>query len=496
MLTLARPGFLLAGLAAALIPLLLHLLARRPPASVALPTARFLRPDPRSRLRFRRRPSDPLLLVLRMLLLILLGAGLAGLRWIPSTSGTAEIVLLERGAGMEVSWERAVAEARRRLLDGGNAARGVLVLFDSVAAIVPPARLTPVLWDSLLAAAPGSAPVDYTAALQAIVPAAREVGRIDSVRATLLWTQRAEGWRPGLAELRRATWPGSLEILDFPFPPEDPPPSAPPTPPGEAVIIADSGGVYAEAALGALGWDPRIITPPDSLPDAPLYLVLDSAPPTVAERLVERLERGATLLIAAPVPEPLRSILPWLPIPSPDSVVAPWPAEETMVFGPKPDAVRSAATAELVLRASTAGQPGRPSSDARTIAVWGNGRAAAVAARRGDGCIVFLTASLAGGVLPTQAEFPRALERLVNACGATGQGTEPAAGGTFGGQLDGGARQVLEQPERPPTVAPSRLAPGGAESEAGRPFGRWLLAAAFGIALIETLLVHRTSRSG
>jgi hypothetical protein len=42
MLTLGAPLFLLAGALAALVPLALHLIRRRPPSRSPLPTARFL----------------------------------------------------------------------------------------------------------------------------------------------------------------------------------------------------------------------------------------------------------------------------------------------------------------------------------------------------------------------------------------------------------------------------------------------------------------------
>ncbi|HEX2189023.1 MAG TPA: BatA domain-containing protein, partial [Longimicrobiaceae bacterium] len=98
MLQLARPALLAAGLAAALLPLLLHLVARRPPERAPLPTARFLAPDARTAVRLRRRPTDLLLLALRMLLLVLLGAAAAGPAWLPRQRGTAELVLLDRSA--------------------------------------------------------------------------------------------------------------------------------------------------------------------------------------------------------------------------------------------------------------------------------------------------------------------------------------------------------------------------------------------------------------
>ncbi|HEX6910077.1 MAG TPA: BatA domain-containing protein, partial [Longimicrobium sp.] len=69
MLTLALPGFLLAGTLAMLLPLALHLIRRRPPVRAPLPTARFLVEDPRNAVRVSR-PTDLRLLALRMLLLL------------------------------------------------------------------------------------------------------------------------------------------------------------------------------------------------------------------------------------------------------------------------------------------------------------------------------------------------------------------------------------------------------------------------------------------
>ncbi|MEW5931547.1 MAG: BatA domain-containing protein, partial [Gemmatimonadota bacterium] len=137
MLQFARPALLAAGVLAALVPLLLHLIARRPPERTALPTARFLSPDARTAIRLRRRPTDLLLLALRMLLLALLGAAAAGPAWLPRQRGTAELVLLDRSAAMDRrAWAAAVGEARRALLGPDGAARGALVLFDSAAAPV------------------------------------------------------------------------------------------------------------------------------------------------------------------------------------------------------------------------------------------------------------------------------------------------------------------------------------------------------------------------
>ncbi|HEX7238967.1 MAG TPA: BatA domain-containing protein, partial [Longimicrobiaceae bacterium] len=195
MLDLARPGLLVAGLLASLVPLALHLIARRPPERAALPTARFLAPDPRTSVRVRRRPTDPLLLALRILLLALLGAAAAGPAWIPRQVGTAELVLLDRGAGMRGEpWRAAVDAARRALLDPEAGTRGELVLFDTAAVPVARGRLSPALFDSLAGAGPGSAPSRYAAALRVVPSAARGLRGADSVRVTLLSALREEGW--------------------------------------------------------------------------------------------------------------------------------------------------------------------------------------------------------------------------------------------------------------------------------------------------------------
>src|SRR4051812_689774 len=140
-ITFGAPWFLLAGGIAALVPLALHLIRRRPPSRAPLPTARFLSPDPRTSVRVGR-PTDLLLLALRMLLLVLAAAAFARPVWRPAARGTAGVVLLDRGAATAGgdAWPRGVAAARQRLLGPRGEALGALVLFDSAASVVPPSR--------------------------------------------------------------------------------------------------------------------------------------------------------------------------------------------------------------------------------------------------------------------------------------------------------------------------------------------------------------------
>lgn len=470
MLEFARPSLLVAGALAALVPLVLHLIARRPPERVPLPTARFLTPDARTAVRIRRRPADLLLLALRMLFLLLLGAAAAGPAWLPRQEGTAELVLLERGAGMEgAAWRAAVDAARRTLLGPEGEARGALVLFDTAATTVPPHRVTLALFDSLAGVGPGSASPDYAAALRAVPRAARELRGADSARATLLSALRWEGWRPGLERTRRAAWPGMLRLADLPLP--DRSTAADALPSGRArsaaVVLAPPGeGRYAAAALGATGWEVRAMRDDP----ADVHLLLGPVDAGTAARLLGRVRAGATLVVAgADASEGLGDILPWAPsAEGRDSTRG-----GVLVFE---DGMRLAGAES---RASGAPRPG-----ARLLAAWEDGRPAAAAARVGWGCVVHLATELEGGTLPLSASFPRAVDRLARGCGEP----DPAGGEV---PLDAGALSVLRGDTLPGAVALASL--GG--SGGGLPLGRWVLGAALLLALLETVAAYGRRRA-
>ncbi|HEU4558452.1 MAG TPA: BatA domain-containing protein, partial [Longimicrobium sp.] len=265
------PAFLLAGALAALIPLALHLIRRRPPARAPLPTERFLTPDPRTSVRVSR-PSDPLLLALRMLLLFLAAAAFARPVWLPDSQGVSEIVLLDRGAATSAGdgGRQALGAARQRLLGEDGRARGELVIFDTAAVRVPRRRVTPALFDSLAAAPPSAAAIRYAAALRAIPAAARELRGADSVRVTLVTRLRWGGWSEGIAPLRSAAWPGAIDLVALP----DAGGAATArrdtaTRPKRAVLLADPADratQYPVAALQAVGWTVAVSAPGGPLP--------------------------------------------------------------------------------------------------------------------------------------------------------------------------------------------------------------------------------------
>lgn len=466
MLTFALPGFLLAGALAMLLPLALHLIRRRPPVRAPLPTARFLVEDPRNAVRVSR-PTDLRLLALRMLLLLLLGLALARPAWIPAPRGTSTVVLLDRGAAMRGDgWRAAVGEARRDLLGADGQARGELVMFDTAAVRVPRHRVTPALFDSLLASAPSDHPADYAAALRAIPASARELRGADSVRVRMVSALADAGWTPGLAPLRRAAWPGTLELARVPLarPAADSADAG--AAPRTALTLAARGGGFAAAALGAAGMEGGRANPRAPLSaDASVYLLMEAPSAATAGQLLERARGGATLVVTpSAAVDALRAELPWR-----GGFAVADSSGGTLWFGPELELAGAAGRVEA----------GGPAEDARTVAAWGDGRPAAAARPLGRGCIVFVGAELEGGELPYQAEYPAALARLATACAS-------AAPSADARPLDPGALALLRG-RGPSAVAASAV---GA-SEAGVALGRWVLAAALLVALVETLLAYR-----
>jgi hypothetical protein len=463
-LTLAAPAFLLAGALAMLVPLALHLIRRRPPGRAPLPTARFLVEDPRKAVRVSR-PTDLPLLVLRMLLLLLLGFGLARPAWLPAPEGTSTVVLLDHGAAMrDAGWSAAVGEARRSLLDADGVARGELVLFDTAAVRVPRARVTAALFDSLLAAQPLAVTADYAAALRAIPGAARELRGADSVRVRMISALADAGWSAGLAPLRRAAWPGALDLARVQLA-RTPADSAAPAANLTSVTLAAPGGGFVATALAAVGMEGPRVSPSGAFPaPASVYVLLNAPSASAASQLLERARAGATLVVTpGAVAEPLRAALPWR---GGFGLVrgggAMWFDAETELAG-----------------AAGRVQAGGPAEGARTVAAWDDGRPAATAKRLGSGCVVFVGTELEGGELPFQAAYPAALARLARGCEATG-GTADAR------PLDPGALAILRG--RGPAAVPAS-AVGAAGAGVG--LGRWALAAALLVALIETLLAYR-----
>lgn len=476
MLTFGAPAFLLAGGIAALVPLALHLIRRRPPSRAPLPTARFLSPDPRNSVRIAR-PTDLPLLALRMLLLVLAAAAFARPVWRPAARGTASVVLLDRGAATAGGdgWPRAVAAARQRLLGPRGQALGALVLFDSAATVVSPSHVTPALFDSLAAARPVAGSLRYAAALRAIPAAVGGLREADSVRVALVTRPRWSAWSAGLGPLRGAVWPGAIDLVELP----DLDAAA------DGEIVADNvrtkGATYFADALGRLsfvkpaleatGWD--VLLPIGSaepaLDSARLIVVGRAVSAGLAAALGRAASAGATVLMTAPAAGSLRGLVPWTGAMRVDS----GGGGMWLTSGPH---VSGAAT-----RAS-----GDAAHGAAVIASWDDGRPAAAARKMGRGCVVFAATDLERGEMTLDAAYPRLLDELARGCEA---GDAPSSIDRST-PLDAGARAVLRGTG--PGVVAARTVPGWG---GGVPLGRWALAAALAAALAETFFAYGRKRA-
>jgi hypothetical protein len=205
-MTFLAPWALWTGIAASMGAVLLHLVARQRPAAFLLPTARFI-PDRQTLVsRAATRPTDLLLLALRVLLLITAGAAFAQPVFTGQRVEHGRIVLLDRSAAVADpadAWRRA-----RALATDGTP--GVLISFDSVATTIP----APAAADSSLQVA-AVAPSRIGSITAALVAARRAAGvvaaRADSVELVLV-SPVAAGELDGATDGVRALWPGAVRV--------------------------------------------------------------------------------------------------------------------------------------------------------------------------------------------------------------------------------------------------------------------------------------------
>lgn len=203
-----------AGGAAALVGLL-HLLARDRPPRWLLPTARFVRAGTARATRRARTPRDRRLLALRMLALLLAGAGFAAPVRDPAGGSIARVVLLEKPSP-GVGADSAFNATRERLKPGDR-----LVVFDTMAAVIIAGAEGAALdslaggiaADSMSVAAPH--PPRLSAALVAGARIAGEVAAsVDSVEMIVVSTLR--GVEDAATREIRALWPGRIELVQVP----------------------------------------------------------------------------------------------------------------------------------------------------------------------------------------------------------------------------------------------------------------------------------------
>jgi hypothetical protein len=201
-MTFLAPLFLLAAGVASLVVVGLHFLVTRPPPLVAFPTTRFI---PRTTIivtSLARRPQDLLLLLLRVMALMLIGAAFARPVLVPRHRDVARIILADRGWSLASIGE--LRDSLARVYQPGDR----LILVDSTAReVVEPAA------ESLATIERVSAPASLSAGLVA----ARRIASMlrlesDSIDLVLVSPLARESW-DGATRALRAGWPGRIRLV-------------------------------------------------------------------------------------------------------------------------------------------------------------------------------------------------------------------------------------------------------------------------------------------
>ncbi len=201
-MTFLAPGFLFASLAVAAAIVAQHFIVTRQPRAAMLPTARFVPDTPATTVARARRPSDLLLMFLRVLLVLAAGAGMA-----------KPILTARRGA-----------QARVILVDVSRSARDSIATRDSVRAIyrngdavVVFDSSTRVLGGDIGAGIDSLRPTSRRGNLSAALIAALRAGsslreRADSLELVVVSPFAKEGLDAATDSIRKL-WPGKARLV-------------------------------------------------------------------------------------------------------------------------------------------------------------------------------------------------------------------------------------------------------------------------------------------
>jgi len=440
--TFLAPAFLLAaGLMAAAI-VAIHFIIAREPRTVPLPTARFVPARPvRTRSRWMR-PQDLLLMLLRMLVVLAVGAALAKPVYSPPRRELVRILLVDRSGAVADPAE--VADSARALFREGDA----VVLFDSGSTVVRTGAL-----DSLAGLTRSQAGGRLSAGLITALRTASDMReRADSFELAIISPFAVEEVDLATDSIR-ALWPGSVRLV-------------------RVAMSADSV-VPAKVAFDGEADDPlRLAIPGERAASDSLSanVLVVRATPDAADSA--RARDGAVTLVH-------------------------WPATHEIADGAAGQAVPPAWTARAApdtMGGLTAGGQvvvapferwaeyrAPDSTAARVVARWATGEPAAVEEAYGSGCIRTVMVGVPSrGDLVLQPRFSRLVAELTRACDAQRSWTPmdstamAALAGTDVGRH--ATRDALQRPE----VVRSPLVP-------------LLFAAALVFALTALLLQRRVA---
>ncbi len=363
-MTFLAPLFFSLGLAAAAGIIALHFIVTRQPTQSVLPTVRFV---PVSAVRVptvTRRPEHLLLLLLRVLLVLCVGAAFAR----PVITGTwrplARVVMAD--VSRQVADIGAVRDSVRSVLGEGD----VLVVFDSAA------RLSRGGADSVVRAPGSRAPGRLSPALVRSVRAASDLrSKADSIELVVVSPLAAVEWDAATDSLR-ALWPGRVRLI-------------------RVAAAVDTGGARSGLAIVGAEDDPVRVA---------AMLAARTGTDTSA-RLVRGTASPADSVWAA---GGRRALIRW-PI---DTAPPGWAAREDMDTAGAVVAGGSAVVYPFARRWEVRGTAGL------VVARWVDGRPAAVEQDVGEGCIRDVAIEVpVRGDLVLRPAFARLLEALTAPCG-------------------------------------------------------------------------------
>jgi len=233
-MSFVSPVFAWLGGALALAVVALHLLAWRRPPTLPLPTARFAPEAPVRTVSRAVRPTDLALLALRVLLIVLVSAALAGPRFSSRAHATGRVIVVDRSHGPQ-GWA-SINRAARAAFRPGDA----VVLLDSAAREVRNPTL-----DSIVTTTT-SETGSMSAALVVSIRAGVELRRKrDSVEIVVVSPFESDEMDAASAAIRRV-WPGTVRTIRVDAPPNE-------TASARRVSVRSGPGDAIAAALALAG---------------------------------------------------------------------------------------------------------------------------------------------------------------------------------------------------------------------------------------------------
>jgi hypothetical protein len=438
-MSFVNPGFLITAFALSALVVGLHFIVTTDPRTAPLPTARFAPERPVRETSRALRFNDLLLLLVRVSLILVVGAALAGPVLPPRHRARARVLLVDRSRSVASASE--VADSARGMHAPGDA----LVLFDSGATVIREGAR-----DSLATLRRSTRRGRLTPALIAALRLASEMhDDADSLELTII-SPLEGGELDAATDSVRALWPGAIRLV---------PVSA----------MADTMLERTSMLSGAADDPLRLALPPSRGPETVRIVratpgASDSTWAQASGHVLVEWPRGSALA---------RLPAPWAERTSSDTVGA-VVAGDVVVVAPL---VRYATLSAL-------DAPALPGSHAptpfRVVARWVDGEPAAIERRLGAGCIRTVTVDVpALGDLVLQPRFKRLVAALTEPCGGA-EPSAPASRAHVAALAGAGQGRAAGSAFPAPEALRVPLAP-------------WLLAAAFALAAGEMVMRRRTA---